>query len=142
MGDDGACPYFYPIGNGGEHILLHFSHKSGGKYLIGNYDTQRQKFIVTDGGNFNHGPAKGGGIHAPSACPDGKGGIVVLFNTNPGFPRKDDFSEMMTLPRLLTWEEGAHRRPSLGRRGIACAAITFGWNISPCPPIRKPYWTE
>lgn len=109
VGDDGACPYFYPIGNGDEHILLHFSHKSGGKYLIGNYDTQRQKFIVTDGGNFNHGPAKGGGIHAPSACPDGKGGIVVLFNTNPGFPRKDDFSEMMTLPRLLTWEEGALR---------------------------------
>ena len=109
VGDDGACPYFYPIGNGDEHILLHFSHKSGGKYLIGNYDTQLQKFIVTDGGNFNHGPAKGGGIHAPSACPDGKGGIVVLFNTNPGFPRKDDFSEMMTLPRLLTWEEGALR---------------------------------
>lgn len=109
VGDDGACPYFYPIGNGDEHILLHFSHKSGGKYLIGNYDTQLQKFIVTDGGNFNHGPAKGGGIHAPSACPDGKGGIVVLFNTNPGFPRKDDFSEMMTLPRLLTWKEGALR---------------------------------
>lgn len=112
VGDDGACPYFYPIGNEGKYILLHFSHKSGAKYLIGNYDTQLQKFIVKDGGNFNHGPAKGGGIHAPSAYPDGKGGIVVLFNTNPGIPRKDDFSEMMTLPRLLTWEKDSlHVRP-------------------------------
>ena len=36
-GDDGACPYFWPIGD--RPILLFFSHTSGGKYLLGDYDT-------------------------------------------------------------------------------------------------------
>ncbi len=35
IGDDGACPYFWPIGD--RHILLHFSHMSGGQYLLGDY---------------------------------------------------------------------------------------------------------
>lgn len=103
VGDDGACPYFWPIGDNGKHILLHFSHKSGGKYLIGDYDTKRDKFVVTDGGNFNHGPCRNGGVHAPSAFPDGKGGVVAIFNMNSGKRiGKDSFSEIMTLPRLLT----------------------------------------
>ena len=56
VGDDGACPYFWPIGD--RHILLHFSHMSGGKYLLGDYDTERDKFVVTSGGDFNFGPAR------------------------------------------------------------------------------------
>ncbi len=103
VGDDGACPYFWPIGDRGKHILLHFSHKSGGKYLIGDYDTDRDKFKITGGGNFNHGPVGNGGVHAPSACPDGKGGIVTIFNMTSGKRLgKDCYSELMTLPRLLT----------------------------------------
>lgn len=107
VGDDGACPYFWPIGDKGKYILLHFSHKSGGKYLIGDYDKQRDKFVVTDGGNFNHGPVSRGGVHAPSAFPDGKGGVIALFNMNSGKPLggKNGFSELMTLPRLLTLDE-------------------------------------
>jgi len=105
-GDDGACPYFWPIGNKGKYILLHFSHKSGGKYLIGDYDKQRDKFVVTDGGNFNHGPVSNGGVHAPSAYPDGKGGVVVIFNMNSGKPNGGkSFTEMMSLPRLLNLDE-------------------------------------
>ena len=34
--DDGACPYFWPIGD--RHMLLFFSHMSGGQYLLGDYD--------------------------------------------------------------------------------------------------------
>ncbi|MNK10165.1 Levanase precursor [compost metagenome] len=102
-GDDGACPYFWPIGDKGKYILVHFSHKSGGKYLIGDYDQKRDKFVVTDGGNFNHGPVGNGGVHAPSAYPDGKGGVVVIFNMNSGKPNGgNSFTEMMSLPRLLT----------------------------------------
>ncbi len=87
VGDDGACPYFWPIGDQSDpekrrHILLHFSHWSGGKYLIGRYDTEKQKFFVTNGGNFNHGPVAPGGVHAPSAAPDGRGGVNVIFNMN------------------------------------------------------------
>ncbi len=99
VGDDGACPYFWPIGD--KHILLHFSHMSGGKYLIGDYDTARNKFVVTAGGDFNFGPHAPAGVHAPSATPDGKGSVIVIFNMNPGKPTKG-WNQIMTLPRRLT----------------------------------------
>ena len=99
VGDDGACPYFWPIGD--KHILLHYSHMSGGKYLLGDYDTRRDKFIVTAGGDFNFGPSGPAGVHAPSAAPDGKGGVIVIFNMNPGKPTKG-WNQIMTLPRQLT----------------------------------------
>jgi beta-fructofuranosidase len=102
VGDDGACPYFWPIGN--RHILLHFSHLGpggGGKYILGDYDTERDKFVVTRGGDFNFGPVGPGGVHAPSAFPDGKGGIIVLFNMNPAKPT-EGWDQIMTLPRRLS----------------------------------------
>ncbi|NQT39380.1 MAG: glycoside hydrolase family 32 protein, partial [Planctomycetes bacterium] len=99
VGDDGACPYFWPIGD--KHILLHFSHMSGGKYLLGDYDTARDKFVVTDGGDFNFGAAAPAGVHAPSASPDGKGGVIVIFNMNPAKPT-EGWNQIMTLPRRLT----------------------------------------
>jgi beta-fructofuranosidase len=105
VGDDGACPYFWPIGTGADqkHILLHFSHMSGGKFLLGDYDTERQKFVVTDGGDFNHGPVTPSGVHAPSACPDGEGGVIAIFNMNPGKPT-DGWNQLMSLPMRLTLE--------------------------------------
>ena len=99
VGDDGACPYFWPIGD--RHILLHFSHMSGGKYLLGHYDKPRDKFVVTYGSDFNFGPASPCGVHAPSACPDGKGGVIVIFNMNPGKPTQG-WNQIMSLPRRLT----------------------------------------
>jgi len=99
VGDDGACPYFWPIGD--KHILLHYSHTSGGKYLLGDYDMRRDKFVVTDGGYFNFGPSAPCGVHAPSAYPDGKGGVIAIFNMNPGKPTKG-WNQIMTLPRRLT----------------------------------------
>ena len=103
VGDDGACPYFWPIGN--RHILLHFSHMSGGKYLIGRYDTERDKFIGTNGGDFNFGAVNPCGVHAPSACPDGKDGVIVIFNMNSGKPTAG-WNQIMSLPRRLTLLEG------------------------------------
>jgi len=98
VGDDLACPYFWPIG--GRHILLHFSHMSGGKYLLGDYDTARDKFVVTGGGDFNFGPVGPAGVHAPSAAPDGQDGIIVIFNTNTS--HTGGWNQFMTLPRRLT----------------------------------------
>ena len=103
VGDDGACPYFWPIGD--RHILLHFSHMSGGKYLLGDYDTKRDKFVVTGGGDFNFGPVGPAGVHAPSATPDGQGGVIVIFNMNPG-RRVGGWDQIMTLPRRLTLLRG------------------------------------
>ena len=99
VGDDGACPYFWPIGD--RHILLHFSHMSGGKYLLGDYDKERDKFVVTYGGDFNFGPATPAGVHAPSATPDGQGGVIVIFNMNSAKPTKG-WNQIMSLPRRLT----------------------------------------
>ena len=99
VGDDGACPYFWPIGD--KHILLFFSHMSGGQYLLGDYDTVRDKFVVTDGGLFNFGPASPSGVHAPSACPNPDGSVTVIFNMNPGRPA-EGWNQIMTLPRRLS----------------------------------------
>lgn len=99
VGDDGACPYFWPIGN--RHMLLFFSHMSGGQYLLGDYDLQRDKFVVTHHDKFNFGPYGPAGVHAPSATPDGEGRIIVIFNMNPGKPTAG-WNQIMTLPRRLT----------------------------------------
>ena len=99
VGDDGACPYFWPIGD--RHILLFFSHMSGGQYLLGDYDKDRDKLVVTSGGLFNFGPSTPSGVHAPSATPDGRGGVIVIFNMNPGMTTAG-WDQLMTLPRRLT----------------------------------------
>jgi beta-fructofuranosidase len=99
INDDYACPYFWPIGD--KWIMPFFSHMSGGQYLLGDYDKQRDKLIVTDGRKFNFGPASPSGVHAPSAAPDGKGNVVIIFNMNPGKPT-GEWNQIMTLPRLLT----------------------------------------
>jgi beta-fructofuranosidase len=104
VGDDGACPYFWPIGD--RHILLFFSHMSGGQALLGDYDTARNKFVVTAHHRFNGGAFSPGGVHAPSATPDGEGGVIVLFNMNPAKPTPG-WNQIMTLPRRLTLPEGA-----------------------------------
>jgi beta-fructofuranosidase len=105
VGDDGACPYFLPLGE--RHILLHFSHQSGGKYLLGDYDRARDRFVVTDGRSFNHGPMANGGVHAPSAAPipDGSGDLAAIFNMNPGKPT-DGWDQIMSLPLRLTHRGG------------------------------------
>lgn len=102
LGDDGACPYFLPIGNEGKYLLIHFSHKSGACYLLGDYDTRREKFIVTGGGRITRSPVGSGVIHAPSAFPDGKGGVVCIFNTTTTNLTKATQTKCMTLPVLYT----------------------------------------
>ena len=99
IGDDYACPYFWPIGD--RYILPFFSHMSGGQYLLGDYDTKRDKFVVANHGKFNFGPATPSGVHAPSATPDGKGGVIIIFNMNPGKPT-GEWNQIMSLPRRLT----------------------------------------
>ena len=99
VGDDGACPYFWPIGD--QYMLNFFSHMSGGQYLLGDYDTKNDKFIVTAGGKYNHGAVSPSGVHAPSATPDGKGGLIIVFNMNPGKPTVG-WNQIMSLPRHLT----------------------------------------
>ena len=61
----------------------------------------RDKFVVTHGGRFTFGPWYPGGVHAPTATPDGKGGVIALFNINVGKPTPG-WNQIMSLPRRLT----------------------------------------
>ena len=99
LGDDGACPYFWPLGD--RYILFFFSHMSGGQALLGDYDKKRDKFVVTDHYRFNFGAYAPGGVHAPSASPDDRGGIMLIFNMNPARPTSG-WNQIMTLPRHVT----------------------------------------
>ena len=49
-------------------------------------NNNREKIAVSNGRKFNFGSSNPCGIPAPSATPDGEGGIIVLFNMNPGLP--------------------------------------------------------
>jgi beta-fructofuranosidase len=100
-GDDGACPYFWPIG--GRHILIFFSHTSSAQYLLGDYDQEHDTFSAGAHGRFCFGPVLPGAVQAPSAAPDGKGGVIAIFNMNGGRPGQRD-DGLMTLPRRLTLE--------------------------------------
>ncbi len=98
-GDDYACPYFWPIGD--RYIMPFFSHMSGGQYMLGDYDKEKDKFLVSSHGKFNFGATGPAGVHAPSATPDGKGGVIIIFNMNPGKPT-GEWNQIMSLPRKLT----------------------------------------
>ena len=149
VGDDGACPYFWPLGD--KHIYLQFSHMSGGKYLIGDYQTDRDKFAVTGGGDFNFGSYGPAGVHAPSAAPEpaehgganssGSSGdaVIVIFNMNSGRTKENYFDDrIMTLPRRLTLlternfhnvgQEPAGDYASLRHNNIRLGAMTLSAN--------------
>ena len=74
---------------------------SGGQYLLGDYDKDRDKFVVTAGAKNNFGAAAPAGVHAPSATPDGEGGLICIWNMNPAKPTQG-WNQIMTLPRRLT----------------------------------------
>ncbi len=110
-GDDGACPYFWPIGD--RHILLFFSHMSGGQALLGDYDQSRDKFAVTAHFDFNFGAFGPGGVHAPSATPDGED-VIAIFNMNPAM-NTEGWNQIMTLPRRLSLLGSDHLRRDMLR---------------------------
>jgi len=98
-GEDGACPYFWPIAD--KHILLFCSHQRGSQYLLGDYDRAHHRFRPFAHVRLNFGPLFFGGVHAPSAMPDGKGGVYVIHNINQARPT-NGWDQIMSLVRLLT----------------------------------------
>ena len=103
VGDDYAVPYFWPIGD--RYLFAFASHMSGGQYLLGDYDTANDTFAVSNHGRFNFGayafPPNAGGVNAPSATPDGHGGVVVIFNVMNNKPL-GEWGQIMSLARRLT----------------------------------------
>jgi beta-fructofuranosidase len=100
-GDDCGCPYFCPIGD--KHILIHFTHRGSAHYMLGNYDTDRDKFHVIDSGDFGFGNNFSGGIFAPTAFPDGKGGVILMLTLGCGHSDNGvGTCQVFSLPRRLT----------------------------------------
>ena len=98
-GEDGVTPHFWPIGD--KHILVYCSHQRGSQYLLGDYDALNHIFSPFAHGRWNLGPMYHGGIHAPSATPDGEGGVYVIHNMNDGKPT-EGWDDLLTLARRLT----------------------------------------
>ena len=57
--------------------------------------------LLLASGKFNLGAVGPSGVHAPSATPDGNGGVIIIFNMNQGRPT-EGWNHIMTLPRKLT----------------------------------------
>jgi beta-fructofuranosidase len=98
--DDASCPNFHPIGD--KHILLCFSHKKGGQYLLGDYDAENLKFTPYAHGRFNRGLVMPGSVHAPSSASDDKGRLYNIFNINTGKGSSDDWDHVMSVPQQLS----------------------------------------
>ena len=102
-GDDLACPYFLPCGN--RHLLFHFSHHSGPKMLIGDYDRARNRFIATGGRSFTSSASHIGGLLAPSLFPDisGDGSLKLIHNVYSvqNLPKGYYSNGIMSLPRTV-----------------------------------------
>lgn len=99
LGDALACPGFVPIAN--KHLLVSFSHTTGGQYLLGDYDSQRRRFRPYSQGRFNHGLVSPGGVHAPCVAADGKGNVVNVLNINDGKP-SPDWDQIFSLAQRLS----------------------------------------
>ena len=111
--------------------MLFYSHISGGQYFIGDYEIDREKFIVTDHGKFNFGASGPAGVHAPSAAPDGKGGVICIFNMNPGFPNTG-WNQIMTLPREFTLKDKIlHQEPAGNIESLRYGKQSVGSTVIP-----------
>jgi len=107
LGDDGACPNFWPIGRG-KHILMVFSHKSGSRYYIGKYDKKSHRFEPEYHARLKHG-ISGGHIGTPSLTVDGKGRLLAFHQFYEGMrsseAAKRKWFGCMTLPWHLSLKE-------------------------------------
>ncbi len=108
--DDLACPYFLPCGN--RHLLLHFSHHSGPKIMIGDYDRVRNRFVVTGARHLTRTASHFGGLLAPSAFPhpDGDGTLLAIYNVHSHNHMPDGVynNAFMSLPTTISVEDSGN----------------------------------
>ena len=97
-GEDCAVPYFWPLGD--RYILIFGSHQRGAQYLLGDWDEGAGRFRACAHDRFCFGPINNGGINAPTAIPDGDGGVYVMHMLNHGLVT-GDWNGIMSLPCRL-----------------------------------------
>ncbi len=100
--DDLACPYFVPLEN--KHVLFHFSHASGPKYIIGNYDQNNDKFIVTSSKSMTSSASFFGGLLAPSVFPESQNSLRLINNIH-FCKATQTVNQIMSLPKTVTFSD-------------------------------------
>lgn len=107
LGNDGACPYFWPIGN--RYVLFFFSHSTGSYALVGDLDPITHRFTPDRMHKFNFGPVGCSSYQAPCATPDGKGGVYLIFNTTDAHPGLERRGAMSVMYHVQLREDGQLR---------------------------------
>ncbi len=97
--DDCACPYFVPIGD--KHAIVHFSHNSGPKYMLGYYDKERDKFRPFEGKSLTSSTSFFGGLHAPAVFPEKEDSLRLIYNINYTKLTDKGLDMMMSLPMSM-----------------------------------------
>jgi len=97
--DDASCPYFLPCGS--KHVLISFSHHSGPVAMIGEYNANTDKFVLTGGRHFTSTSSFSGGLLAPSAFPEKDGSLKLIHNITHLNDTPDEY-QIMSLPRKVT----------------------------------------
>lgn len=93
IGDDGSCPYFWPIGDD-KYFLVFYSHRTGSQYMIGTYDKDRNRFVAESSGRFFSGPAAA----VPDPANENKVIVVYLEMGGRGTGRTE-WNGLFSLPR-------------------------------------------
>ena len=136
MGDDGACPNFWPVGNG-KHVLVLFSHRTGSRYYVGEYDKKTHKFQIDYHRYFSHNGIIGQGIGTPTTTMDHKKRNITIFNYHEGFKDQDPQlglgSGVFSLPLVMKAKD---RFPVNDRPYSELEALRFNpLKISPAPEV-------
>jgi len=129
VSEDNMCPSFLPLPSSpdggepsGKHLLLFISHNKGCQYYVGDYDTNRDKFIPNNHGRMTWVDNT---YFAPEALVDDKGRQIMWswLVDNPGGEEAKGWSGVYGLPRSL-WlgEDGTLRmRPVKELEMLRCA---------------------
>ena len=136
MGDDGACPNFWPVGNG-KHVLVLFSHRTGSRYYVGEYNKKTHKFQIDYHRYFSHNGIIGQGIGTPTTTMDHKKRNITIFNYHEGFKDQDPQlglgSGVFSLPLVMKAKD---RFPVNDRPYSELEALRFNpLKISPAPEV-------
>lgn len=101
-GEDSGCPNFLPISEN-KWLLLYYTHKSGPRYYVGDYNKETFRFSPDRFGKMNFGPVLRGSLHAPSAFIDEKGRCIGIWNVTENIKKSKVKSVgVMSLPRQIS----------------------------------------
>ena len=117
LGNDGACPYFLPLGN--RYVLFMFSHETGPYAFLGDYDKITHRFTPDRLHRFNFGPVGDSSYQAPCAAVDGQGGVYLILNIKDGDRTLEREGAMSLVYHVTLGEDGQLRiRPVEGVKSL------------------------